>query len=91
VSKEKKIAVLFVSNSSQVVNESSIKDEVTGFWCIKIEVLCFSWVRPFANMLGDWLKLLLEWDPEVRGRERKDGPLLVYSRLEKLLSTKVRR
>jgi hypothetical protein len=42
-------------------------------------------------MLGDWLKLLLEWNPEVRGRERKDGPLLVYSRLEKLLSTKVRR
>ena len=48
-----------------------------------------SFLRPFAVLLEQWLKSSLQWNAESRGREDKDGPLLVYSELEKLLTRKV--
>ena len=57
----------------------------------------FSYIFPFKSILvllmEDWLKLMLEWDPTVRGRRYSDsshpGPIVAFQMLDKMLKAEV--
>jgi len=41
--------------------------------------------RPLAERLEEWLRCLLEWNPETRGKHQINGQIVVFSQLEKII------
>ena len=55
----------------------------------KLSFLYVCMLRPLEHWMEEWLRLLLEWDPQKRGRHPGSGDVAVFPLLKDMLTRKV--